>query len=109
VRPSALPFIDETDEPVRFARIRAWARDGGLPRHVFYKCPGERKPCHLDLASAMSCQLFVKMLERCRHVDEPVRITEMLPTVDEAWLTDREANRYTSELRIVAFHRAGVN
>ncbi|MBO4210621.1 hypothetical protein, partial [Micromonospora echinofusca] len=29
-------------------------------------------------------------------------VTEMLPTPEQAWLTDDEGNRYTSELRFVA-------
>jgi hypothetical protein len=31
-----------------------------------------------------------------------IRFTEMLPTPDEAWLSDADGNRYVSELRLVA-------
>jgi hypothetical protein len=34
--------------------------------------------------------------------DARVRITEMLPRLDQLWLADAQDRRYTSELRIVA-------
>jgi hypothetical protein len=30
-------------------------------------------------------------------------VTEMLPDLDQLWLTDREGRRYSSELRIIAY------
>ncbi|URN14115.1 hypothetical protein LUW77_30555 [Streptomyces radiopugnans] len=34
-----------------------------------------------------------------------MRVSEMLPTPEQAWLTDDEGNTYTSELRFVAVDR----
>jgi hypothetical protein len=99
---SELPFLQQRDESTRFARLRAWARGLGLPRWVFYKCPHERKPCYLDLASVLYCNQFVKMIERMHDDEGQIRVSEMLPTFAGAWLPDHEGRRYTSELRIVA-------
>jgi hypothetical protein len=37
-----------------------------------------------------------------RRVEPIVTVTEMLPTLDDAWLMDAEGQCYTSEFRIVA-------
>ena len=108
------------DAGERFLAVRRWARAHGLPRFCFYKFSHEPKPCYLDFDSPIYVDIFVKMLRAALRdptkdhsntagrpgVAPPPRsdsfsISEMLPRVDQAWLTDAEGNRYTCELRTV--------
>jgi hypothetical protein len=98
-----LPFLEERDEYAQFAAVRRWARDRGMPRHVFYRSPAEPKPCFLDFDSRLYVHIFVKMM---RHAapGAHVRIVEMLPGVHETWLHDAAGERYTCELRMAGRH-----
>jgi len=98
-------FADVGDERERYLRARAWAATHGLPRHAFVRFTGERKPIYADLTSLASIDLVARSLRRSRRdvgADATVTVVEMLPTPDEAWLTDAAGRRYTSELRMVA-------
>jgi hypothetical protein len=89
-------------EGARFLAVRALGRRLGWPRFLFYKVPDEPKPYYLDLDSLVLVEIFAKL---CRK-GAGVTLTEMLPTVEETWLVDREGNRYTCELRLAALdHR----
>ena len=101
VTASEIAWPEQGGRAAAFVAIREWASRHGLPRHVFYKSPTERKPCYLDLDSPIYVNVFAKTL---RHLDPdaPVRIVEMLPRIDETWLVDINGTTYTSELRLVA-------
>jgi hypothetical protein len=107
--PAAEPaFADTSDESTRYLQARAWAAAHGLPRHVFCKFTGERKPIYADLTSLASIDLISRSLRRARRnagADATVTVTEMLPTPDQAWLTDAQGRRYTAELRMVAVNQ----
>ena len=99
-------FADIADESARYLRARAWAASHGLPRHVFCRFTGERKPIYADLTSLASIDLIARSLRRAVRnagADATVTVVEMLPTPEQAWLTDALGQRYTSELRMVAF------
>jgi Lantibiotic dehydratase, N terminus len=105
-------FADTTDESARYLQARAWAARHGLPRHVFMRFTGERKPIYADLTSLASVDLIARSLRRsCRNAgaDATVTVTEMLPTPDQAWLTDAQGQRYTAELRMVALDQKMAN
>ena len=75
-----------------------------MPRQVFVLAPPEEKPIYIDFASPVLVDLLARLLRNSAQsvpVAGPVRITEMLPVPDDAWLPDAEGNRYTSELRLV--------
>jgi hypothetical protein len=98
-------FADTADESARYLRARAWAASHGLPRHVFLRFTGERKPIYADLTSLASIDLIARSLRRARRnagADATVTVVEMLPTPDQAWLTDGQGQRYSAELRMVA-------
>jgi amino acid adenylation domain-containing protein len=100
-----LHFADTTDEDARYLQARRWAASHGLPRHVFVRYAGERKPIYADLTSLASVELISRSVRRCRRAAGPgaaVTVTEMLPTPDQAWLTDAQGLRYGAELRLVA-------
>jgi hypothetical protein len=101
-----LAFAGTADEALRFRQARAWATAHGLPRHVFFRCAGERKPIHADLTSLASIDLVSRAVRRARrHGDDAVvGVAEMLPTPDQLWLHDADG-RYTAELRVVAVDR----
>ena len=106
------PFATTTDESTRYRQARAWAASHALPRHVFLRFTGERKPIYADLTSLASVDLISRALRRSRRdagADATVTITEMLPTPEQAWLTDAEGARYTSELRMVAADQTQMN
>ena len=98
-------FDAVTDESARYLRARAWAGQHGLPRHVFVRCVGERKPIYADLTSLASIDLISRALRRSRREagdDATVTVTEMLPAPEQSWLADAAGRRYCAELRMVA-------
>jgi amino acid adenylation domain-containing protein len=99
------PFAGTVDERIRYRQARDWAARLGLPRHVFLRATGERKPIYADLTSLASVDLLSRAVRRCRRVGGAggtLTITEMLPTPEQAWLADAGGHRYTAELRMVA-------
>lgn len=100
VTPADMDFLGEENRYRRFAAVRRWAQQHGMPRRVFYKSPAERKPCLLDFDSRIYVDVFAKSMKRVSN--DAVRIVEMLPDVHEAWLPDAAGARHTCELRIAA-------
>jgi hypothetical protein len=97
-------FAGTADESARYLQARAWAAGHGLPRHVFCRFTGERKPIYADLTSLASIDLISRSVRRARQhgADATVTVAEMLPAPDDTWLTDAQGQRYTTELRVVA-------
>jgi hypothetical protein len=81
----------------RFLALRRWAREIGLPRHIFVKTDVEVKPTFVDLDSPILVEILAGNIERA----QTFAVTEMLPGLDECWLSDAEQSTYTSELRVV--------
>ena len=64
----------------------------------------------VDFDSPMLVSLLARSIRRaCKDAGQKVQVTvtEMLPSLDETWLTDAEGHRYTCELRIVAVDTSG--
>ncbi len=98
---AAPAFAGTAAESTRYLQARAWAASLRLPRHVFARFTGERKPIYADLTSLASVDLLARGLRRCRRdagAGAPVTVSEMLPTPDQAWLTDAQGQRCTAEL-----------
>ena len=92
------------DEQERYYLARRWRHEHDLPERVFYRVPVELKPTAADFRSIVLVNLFAKHIrqtEAAGHAEYTV--TEMLPDLDQLWLTDREGRRYSSELRFVAY------
>jgi hypothetical protein len=86
-------------EPVeRFVAARRWARSLGMPRWLFVKTAEEVKPVYVDLDSTVYVELLAKLLRGASAAS----LSEMLPAVDDVWVTDADGARYTAELRIAA-------
>jgi hypothetical protein len=103
-----LPFATEKSEAKRFVRARRWRAATELPRHVFVVSPVEPRPFYVDFDSPVYVNILAKAIRRLAARDPRARLTvsEMLPTPQQAWLTDDLGNRYTSELRFVAVDRS---
>jgi hypothetical protein len=88
----------------RFVGARRWAGELRLPRFVFVKAPIERKPCYVDFDSPVYVDTLAKLVRQSGTAapGRAIVITEMLPALDQLWLTDVDGRRYTSELRLVA-------
>jgi hypothetical protein len=104
--PADMGFCDLKDHYARFAAVRRWAHERGMPRHVFYKSPAEKKPCYLDFDSRTYVDVFVKLMKRVKK-GAHVRIIEMWPDVGDAWLPDAAGARYTCEFRMAARYTGG--
>ena len=90
------------DEGKRFYRARRWREKYGLPERVFYRVPVELKPTAADFRSIVLVNLLAKHIRQTAAAGHAsYTVTEMLPDLDQLWLTDRQGRRYSSELRIV--------
>jgi len=102
-----VPATELAGEPTaasRFAAVRRWAGERGLPRFLFAKMPYEWKPFYVDLDSPVLVEILAKAARKAAKISAAATITlsEMLPGHDQLWLPDAEGNRYTCELRTVA-------
>jgi hypothetical protein len=96
-------LADVTGERERYLAVRRWCRQLGLPQRVFVRVGTEIKPCFIDLTSPVYTRILCTLMRSARRTGgeaTPVTVSEMLPTPDQAWLTDRDGRRYTSELRL---------
>ena len=92
------------DEQERFYLARCWRQEHGLPERVFYRVPVELKPSAADFRSIVLVNLFAKHIRQTQAAGHTqYTVTEMLPDLDQLWLTDRQGRRYSSELRIIAY------
>ncbi len=96
-RPELKPLFD-ADGLDRLRAASALRDARGLTRFCFAKIPGEHKPVYVDLESPVSLDVFCKMANEAPSV----RLSEMLPGPEDAWLGDAGLARYVSELRVVA-------
>ncbi|MFK3982286.1 amino acid adenylation domain-containing protein [Micromonospora sp. NPDC050397] len=102
---AGLEFAWTTDEADRFVGARRWQREHDLPRYVFVKTPVEKKPFFLDFASLASVDTFARAVRRTvdgAGAGAHLRLSEMLPTPEQLWLTDPDGGRRTAEFRLVA-------
>ncbi|HEX6969538.1 MAG TPA: lantibiotic dehydratase [Micromonosporaceae bacterium] len=107
---SELDFLDEKSEARRYVRVRRWQREHDLPRFVFVVSPTEPRPFYVDFDSPVYVNILAKAARRLARRDPEARLTvsEMLPTPEQAWLTDDEGNAYVCELRFVAVDQTAV-
>jgi hypothetical protein len=90
----------------RFLEVQRWAHDR-FPRQVFVKSPVEAKPIYVDFDSPVAVDLLVKLARDLEGdpAGRGLRVSEMVPALDELWLTDGRGGVYTSELRFTARNR----
>ncbi|MFJ3204558.1 lantibiotic dehydratase [Streptomyces sp. NPDC086989] len=102
--PSDMDFAEEKDEARRFVRARQWRERRGLPRFVFVVLATETRPFYVDFDSPVYVNILAKAVRRMARKEPGGRavFTEMLPSPEQAWLTDDRGEVYTSELRFVA-------
>jgi Lantibiotic dehydratase, N terminus len=92
------------DEQGRYHLARRWREEHQLPERVFYRVDGELKPTAADFRSIVLVNLFAKHIRQTKAAGQAeYSVTEMLPDLDQLWLTDRQGRRYSSELRMIAY------
>jgi hypothetical protein len=92
------------DEQERYYRARRWRREQQLPERVFIRVPVEAKPMAADFRSLVLVNLFAKHVRQTQAAGHSeYSVSEMLPDLDQLWLTDHAGRRYSCELRFVAF------
>jgi Lantibiotic dehydratase, N terminus len=92
------------DEQERYYRARRWRREQQLPERVFIRVPVEAKPVAADFRSIVLVNLFAKHVRQTHAAGHAeYSVSEMLPDLDQLWLTDHAGRRYSCELRFVAF------
>jgi hypothetical protein len=92
-----------TGERNRYLAVRRWRRSLGLPEQVFVRIDTEAKPCYLDLSSPLYARVLCNLAgaaERKGGTDTRIAVSETLPGPSDAWVTDAEGRRYSSELRM---------
>ncbi|WP_424535761.1 lantibiotic dehydratase [Sphaerisporangium viridialbum] len=103
-----VPGVAEDGEAAAFVALRRWARDQGLPRFVFWRAASQDKPVYLDFDSPLFVNNFLSAVRRIRRRGGGlIRLTEMLPAPEQAWLPDAEGHAYTSELRLGFVYAGG--
>ncbi|WP_431783118.1 lantibiotic dehydratase [Streptomyces chumphonensis] len=110
-RAGGLGFADEKSEARRFVRARHWRQEHDLPRFVFVVSPTEPRPFYVDFDSPVYLNILAKAVRRLARKDPEARlkVSEMLPTPEQAWLPDDQGRTYTSELRFVAVDQTVVD
>ena len=98
--------VPASEIPQHAEDLRAWARELGMPRHVFVKTPLERKPFFLDLDSPVLARIASRHIRQSEDPAQRIRFSEMLPDPEECWLTDDADARFASELRLVGVDRS---
>ncbi|MGW2182445.1 lantibiotic dehydratase [Streptomyces sp. NPDC001732] len=97
------------DDAARFLAYQRFADRLGLPRRVFARVSGERKPVYVDRRSPLLITSFLHLVRRAAEgPDAELTVTEMLPDREHLWLPDADGDRYTSEFRLVAVDRAAA-
>ena len=92
------------DERERYYLARQWRQHHQLPERVFYRVPVELKPTAADFRSIVLVNLLAKHIRQTHAAGHTqYTVTEMLPDLGQLWLTDRHGQRYSSELRFVAY------
>jgi hypothetical protein len=97
-----LSFAYIRDRSDRYLAARRWLLKHDLPRHVFVGTPVERKPFFVDWDSPILVDMFAQAIRDCEGSENGITISEMLPDLNQLWLSDGQGQRYTSELRLVA-------
>lgn len=109
IAPTRLTFAEEPSQARRFVLARRWRARTGLPRFVVVDSPAE-PVFTVDFDSPVSVNILAGCARRLA-AEVPhgrLTVTEMLPTPDQAWLTDDAGNAYLSELRLIAVDQQGA-
>ena len=96
------PVAHTGDEVGLLTAYRRCARRLKLPRRVFARVAGDRKPMLVDAESWFSLQALYHLVP----ADRDVVLTEMVPGPDGLWLRG-DIGRHCAELRMTAYYHPG--
>jgi hypothetical protein len=100
---TAVTQVRSRDKDPMQDELRSLLAERGIPRHVFARVPGDRKPFHIDLAAPMLADNLARAARRAglaAGAAETLTLVEMVPGPDELWLRLPDGS-FTSELRLV--------
>jgi hypothetical protein len=93
-----LDFLAPQDEATRFLLWRRFAVRNRLPRRMFAKITGERKPFMVDAESVPLTQVLMTEIRKSSEL----HLTEMLPVpMAPFWSSGTDGEPYACELRMV--------
>jgi hypothetical protein len=91
-----LAFASAESPEARYRGVAAWAQRHELPRRAFFRVTREAKPCFVDFSSTAFVENFCHLVRG----SDALSVSEMLPDLEDLWLTDAAGARYTAELRL---------
>ncbi|GGV79749.1 MULTISPECIES: lantibiotic dehydratase [Streptomyces] len=99
---SGIALPDKADRERDYLAVRRWVARSGLPERLFVKFPEETKPSLMDFTSPTLVLAFAGLARAARRhdPDADVTLSEVLPALEDSWLTDADGERYVSELRL---------
>lgn len=94
----------------RYLGAWEWRSQHSISERSFYFAQVEGKPIFVDFTSPVLVDMLGLTIRRSARQDPDlmITITEMLPDVEQLWLADSNAVRYTSEIRLVVFDCAAA-
>jgi hypothetical protein len=109
--PAELDWVFAKRPAARFRAAQQWREANGMPVRTFCRVHTERKPILTDFTSVPLLEQMAKSVRKAAK-DTATRInltiSEMLPDIEQTWLSDANGATYTSELRMVLVDPLGA-
>ncbi|MFI9388535.1 lantibiotic dehydratase [Kutzneria sp. NPDC052558] len=110
--PAELAWAFVKTAAARFRAAQEFRAAHDMPVRTFCRIHTERKPVLLDFTSVPLLEQVAKAVRKAAK-DDAVRhtltISEMLPDVEQSWLSDADGATYTSEIRMVLVDPLGAD
>ena len=106
-----VPLADITQEAgptsrANYRALRALQTRFGLPDRVFVRFPQERKPIYYDFHNPLLNHVLLPLVRAAVTSGATcVTMSEMLPDPAMCWLRDAAGERYSMEMRVIAYDR----
>ena len=93
-------WLSQHTRTSRWDAFHEWRVANGLPSQFYWRVSDLEKPQLIDTAIPASVE---RLVTRARDAGlEVLRLTEALPSTDEAWLASAAGDTFSSEVRLVA-------
>ncbi|MCD9188124.1 MAG: lantibiotic dehydratase family protein [Pyrinomonadaceae bacterium] len=108
---SELSFAFPKESHERFLEAQIFRRQRNLPKEVFIKITGEIKPFYLNFESPHLVENVCKNIKNQFEQNEAgsAVFSELLPSFENLWFTNRKNEHFTSEFRFVFVDKKGLH
>lgn len=108
---SELSFVFAKESRERFLEAQIFRRQRDLPKEVFIKITGEIKPFYLNFESPHLVENVCKNIKNQFEQNEvgSAVFSELLPSFENLWFTNRKNEHFTSEFRFVFVDKKGLH